>query len=340
MDFYRQALREALQTRSDANVYRDLEENLAAIGQELRCSELTSEHALRSDVGAWAKFYRLRSDVLLLHGSALVKGIEEAESRLQQHAKRLSDVESTNKEVRATLASLQVEHAESQHVLSEKAALLEVAQAASNDLKKQLEATQTDMQTTVSKVEQSLQKEKEANRRLAGAVQKAKQAEEVFKSEVEQLTLDLAEAERYQEAYISLTEEVDALIARNALAEEEAQRLSKFNAEIIGHNNPAQRIVYVDRIRRELHDAKQKLLMSSRDRDAVLADNDDLRHELELYKSVAVPQEIKPRTMITRVTRVPLAPQSTNAGECTDAGLLHLQTQIAPIAEMSLDEIM
>lgn len=43
---------------------------------------------------------------------------------------------------------------------------------------------------------------------------------------------------------------------RNNLAEEEADRLSKFNAEILGHNNPAQRIMYVDRIRRELAEAK------------------------------------------------------------------------------------
>ena len=47
----------------------------------------------------------------------------------------------------------------------------------------------------------------------------------------------------------------------------------------------------------------QKLLLSTRDRDAAYADNDDLRAELELYKSVAVPQEVKPRTNITRVVR-------------------------------------
>lgn len=68
---------------------------------------------------------------------------------------------------------------------------------------------------------------------------------------------ELAEAERYREAYGQLVEEVDALVARHALAEEEARKLSKFNAEIVGHNNPAQRIVYVDRIRRELHETKQ-----------------------------------------------------------------------------------
>jgi len=70
------------------------------------------------------------------------------------------------------------------------------------------------------------------------------------------LTTDLTDAERYQEAYYSLVEEVDALVARNELAEDEAQRLSKFNAEILGHANPAQRIMYVDRIRRELAETK------------------------------------------------------------------------------------
>lgn len=116
--------------------------------------------------------------------------------------------------------------------------------------------------------------------------------------------------------------EVDALVTKNALAEDEAQRLSKFNAEILGHNNPAQRIVYIDRVRRELHETKQvspveifrdlvslwplsrqKLLLSTRDREAALADNDELRAELEMYKSVAVPQDAKPRTTITRITR-------------------------------------
>ena len=54
-----------------------------------------------------------------------------------------------------------------------------------------------------------------------------------------------------------LADRVAEGLARHALAEEEARKLSKFNAEIVGHNNPAQRIVYVDRIRRELHETKQ-----------------------------------------------------------------------------------
>ena len=71
------------------------------------------------------------------------------------------------------------------------------------------------------------------------------------------MSTDLADAEQYREAYASLLAEVDALVEKNALAEDEAKRLSAFNAEIIGHRNPAQRIQYVDRIRRELHETKQ-----------------------------------------------------------------------------------
>ena len=70
------------------------------------------------------------------------------------------------------------------------------------------------------------------------------------------LTVDLSDAERYRDAYHKLLDEVGVLAARNQLAESEANRLSQFNAEILGHNNPAQRIVYLDRVRRELAETK------------------------------------------------------------------------------------
>ena len=76
------------------------------------------------------------------------------------------------------------------------------------------------------------------------------------------LTSELTDAERSQEAYQSLIEEVEALAACNELAEDEAERLSKFNAEILGHNNPAQRVMYLDRIRRELAETKQVIYLS------------------------------------------------------------------------------
>src|SRR5579863_3802633 len=71
------------------------------------------------------------------------------------------------------------------------------------------------------------------------------------------LTVDLTDAERYRGAYHNLVDEVGVLVARNQLAESEANKLSQFNAEILAHNNPAQRIVYLDRVRRELAETKQ-----------------------------------------------------------------------------------
>jgi len=70
------------------------------------------------------------------------------------------------------------------------------------------------------------------------------------------LTTALTSAEAYEDAYSRLYEQVGSLIARKQIAEEEANRISKFNAEILGHNNPSQRIMYVDRIRTELAEAK------------------------------------------------------------------------------------
>lgn len=67
----------------------------------------------------------------------------------------------------------------------------------------------------------------------------------------------VAESEDYAHAYQALLDEVNALVDRNSLAEEEAQKLSKFNAQLLSHKNPAQKILYVDRIRQELADTKQ-----------------------------------------------------------------------------------
>ena len=120
------------------------------------------------------------------------------------------------------------------------------------------------------------------------------------------MTADLADAERYQDAYASLVDQVDALVRRNALAEEEAQRISKFNAEILGHHNPAQRIMYVDRVRRELAECKQQLAELQVEQEREKANNAALQGELDTYKSVMVPHENKPKTHITRVARVPL----------------------------------
>jgi len=100
---------------------------------------------------------------------------------------------------------------------------------------------------------------------------------------------------------------------RNELAEHEADYLSKFNAEILGHNNLGQRIHYVDRIRQDLADARQKLLISTQEQEAIRQDNEVLRTELNAYKSYDPNVRERTGSHITRVARVPLGLKGANS---------------------------
>ena len=83
----------------------------------------------------------------------------------------------------------------------------------------------------------------------------------------------------------------------------------------------------------------------------MLADNDDLRAELEMYKSVAVHPDVKPRTTITRVARVPSSlaePEpgashtsvQTSALRSVSGSKLASVPETSGVNDMTLDEIM
>lgn len=146
---------------------------------------------------------------------------------------------------------------------------------------------------------------KKAVQQLTETVQRNRMTEDGLRAEIGLLTAELADSEQFQAAYYSLSDEIKSLIARNELAEGEAQQLSKFNAEILGHHNPGQRIMYVDRIRRELAEFKHKHAVSVVECESVAAQNVELLRELEIYRSVSV--EHKPRTAVTRISRPPLS---------------------------------
>ncbi|KAJ7680245.1 hypothetical protein DFH06DRAFT_1076820 [Mycena polygramma] len=169
--------------------------------------------------------------------------------------------------------------------------------------------------------------DKKAIQQLTETVRKSRMAEEGLRAEIEILTTELAEADQFQAAYYSLSDEVKSLIARNEVAEGEAEKLSKFNAEILGHHNPGQRILYVDRIRRELAELKHKLAVVMIEHESITSHNAELTRELDIYKSTSVLSENKPRTAITRISRPPLSVlnQSTPGiitpdSEMSDAG--------------------
>uniref|UniRef100_A0A0W0F068 Uncharacterized protein n=1 Tax=Moniliophthora roreri TaxID=221103 RepID=A0A0W0F068_MONRR len=178
------------------------------------------------------------------------------------------------------------------------------------ELKKSLEEWKMQAKTLERQVRDTsaaLEKGKEVSTKFRLEAQRVKMAEEGLRAEVEQLTAELMDAERFQEAYYSLHDHVETLTARNALAEDEAAKLSAINAEILGHRNPAQRIMYVERIRGELAEARQKLLASTRANEAMVEVNQKLKEELGMYKSVMVPQELKPKMNLIRVGRPALA---------------------------------
>lgn len=65
-----------------------------------------------------------------------------------------------------------------------------------------------------------------------------------------------------------------------------------------------------------------------------MADNDDLRAELDMYKSVAVPQDIKPRTTITRVTRPAAATSDSDMGSSMSASAFRGSQQTQGLSTM------
>ncbi|KAL5485111.1 hypothetical protein ACEPAI_7753 [Sanghuangporus weigelae] len=205
---------------------------------------------------------------------------------------------------------------------------------------KKLLAAESRARTELAKREELLRKEKELTSRLQSTVHKSKMAEDALKDEIEQLSSELASADAYREAYQSIAEEMRGLVARNALAEDEANRLSVFNAEILSHRNPTQKILYVDRIRRELAETKQNLVLSHRDQESAVSEIATLREELAMYRSVTVPYEGKPRTAMTRVRRIPLGAQTLNVqAEPLQKESYGYSEGYGPPGDMTMDEL-
>ncbi|TFY82179.1 hypothetical protein EWM64_g1830 [Hericium alpestre] len=252
----------------------------------------------------------LSADILSSYRS-LVLQLDQEHVIIKKLTRDLDTIKSSRDVLSADLKSLRAEHEANLGRLGELTASLAASEASVLALTDEARTAESRLSEAHVGHEKALKKDRETIQRLSTTIHQHKIAEEALRAEIDQLTSELTDAERYQEAYYNLAEEVESLIARNQLAEDEAARLSKFNVEILSHNNPAQRIMYLDRVRRELAEVRQDLLSMTRDRDAVLTHSETLQHELDTYKSVSAGAE-KPRTTVTRVTRIPLGMQSTN----------------------------
>ncbi|KAF9461301.1 hypothetical protein BDZ94DRAFT_1168036 [Collybia nuda] len=296
-----------------------------------------------------AELYRHKGEEILFAYSIANKQLLEAELVAQQYAVDLSGALASHEVIATLLESVQKERTTTETQLRVATENVDKLKASSEHSIRRITEIEAEQRETVRIHEESLKKERNMVKRLTGTVQTARVAEDAMRAEIETLTMELTNVEQYQEAYYSLSDEVGSLLARNQLAEDEAQRLSKFNAEILGHNNPAQRIMYVDRIRRELAEAKHKIVRLTQEQETVAAENEDLQQELGMYKSVVVPPEVKPRTTITRVARPPLVSlaRSVNTEGATSGPndtvsaekMRHIRELETIPGDMTLDEI-
>ncbi|KAH0589398.1 hypothetical protein H2248_005156 [Termitomyces sp. 'cryptogamus'] len=303
--FYQSALLD--RTLLESNHSDELVFEILKSMEQEHAASLQDVHAMNTTMAeSFSELYRVTTEGLLLE-CALVRGQLKCEQRLSdQHSASLTSALASHEAIAARLECVEEEKNVINMEMKAVTDSVELLRSSSDSLARRAAEAEKKLADATAHNETTLKKERDVVRRLTEAMQKMRTTEDGLRAEIEQLTTELTDAERYQEAYYSLSEEVGSLVARNQLAEEEAQRLSKFNAEILGHNNPAQRIMYVDRIRRELAEAKHKLVMLGREQEAAIAINDDLQHELDMYKSIMVSADNKPRTTLTRVTRPPL----------------------------------
>ncbi|KAI0085196.1 hypothetical protein BDY19DRAFT_460717 [Irpex rosettiformis] len=319
--YYASALRHSF--TQVATVTRDdleLAQELWDAGRTFKDAETERRIVEQRDNSLWTEFDALRRDQLHLHAALLLKRVDEAQDIADKRNNEVNAARKQSSRLSSELSALREELEATKTQLIDTSSSLDVCRATEESLRKQLEGAFLENKIEVAKAQKLVKHEKEATQRLAGLVTQGKAIEESLTEEIDHLTADLTEAERYREAYHNMIDEVDALVRKNALAEDEAAKLSKFNAQILGHNNPQQRIMYVDKIRQELHGVKQTLLMTTKDKEAVISENEELRCELELYKSVGVPAEVKPRTFVTRVSRAPLASHNLNTSTNTRSG--------------------
>ncbi|CEH16263.1 STRUCTURAL MAINTENANCE OF CHROMOSOMES SMC FAMILY MEMBER [Ceraceosorus bombacis] len=111
---------------------------------------------------------------------------------------------------------------------------------------------------------EALQKEvcslKEQNKCLVSRLNNAKAKEDRWSDDCNELQEALANAERYQTAYETLSKEYKVLLSRALHAESEASLLSTLNADLASHENPMQKVHYMDRLRRERDEAKYEVV--------------------------------------------------------------------------------
>ncbi|KAF9529321.1 hypothetical protein CPB83DRAFT_875673 [Crepidotus variabilis] len=264
--------------------------------QLVESTELTNELVLT--------FYRSKADQIYLASTVIVKEHSDTLALAEQRLRDLTSALASHEAIATRLETIQKARLADQEALGKAMTDADNLRASTALLEVHLAEVRQQLDESDSVHAAALKKEKDIIQRLSTTIQKNRMAEDALRAEIDRLTADLTSVEGYEAAYNKLYDQVGSLIARNEIAQEEAERISRFNAEILGHKNPDQRIMYVDRIRTELAETKMQIADLKHEQDNLRVQNGDLENELRMYKSVGV--DSKPRTHITRVGRQPL----------------------------------
>ena len=201
------------------------------------------------------------------------------------------------------------------------------------------EASQAEIQAAqeaAAEAKRELKVQQEANRSMSSALSNARVAEQASKDERDRMAQMLGEASKYEALYTELCQQTRHLLERHALAEEEKASLSALNASLLSHTNPFQKIMYMDRIRRELDDVKQENVTIKLQLEEAEARAADYETELRSYKAIDAPLSMRPRASVTRIHRahthalamsMPAAAQKSRA---STSSLLRASTSSSP----------
>ncbi|TKY86443.1 hypothetical protein EX895_004592 [Sporisorium graminicola] len=250
--------------------------------------------ALDTD-GATSSLLRAELEDVRARNTLLQEEAEELQARYLSRSAEAKAAEEALLAARSQVVTLQTSVAAKTHEVDSLVAQLSELEP----LRKRLAAAQE--QAVTARKEAEIQSE--ASRSLTASLQNARVAEKAWREERDRMALLLDQAEHFETLYLELVEQSKHLVQRHALAEEEKAALSALNSELLSHNNPNQKIMYMDRIRHELDDVKQENLGLRLQLERMQEDNKVLQKELGSYRAVDMPLSQRPRAEVTRVLR-------------------------------------
>ncbi|EPQ29238.1 uncharacterized protein PFL1_02993 [Pseudozyma flocculosa PF-1] len=238
----------------------------------------------------------------LFASDAAAQALEEARFELSIQASRTAQLQDEIAHLHDTLLDTAREHKTTLSTLSQLRAQLDAAVADSAARQAQVDALAAQVGQgekhrqrleealdEMAEARRQLKVQVEANKGLASALSNAKVAEAALVEERNSLTTTVVELEAYREEYERLCTQTRVLVDRHALAETERHALTELTTSLLRHTNPAQKIVYLDRIRRQLDEVQAENVEIKVELERERAWRVEMEAELRMYKAVDAP---------------------------------------------------